>query len=120
MSGIKGTQYNGQGCVNFLILRLKLPTTSRVSTTILWIYGNFYVYSINRYWHHAKFAVRRQITIWALNKYGRMVRLKGKYLVIWYRIEDLLHLYKSYLLKLLETWSSIEVNMIWRNEADFL
>ena len=49
----------------------------------------------------------RQITIWALKQNSRMVYPKMQCLIIWYHIENLLHLYIWCVLNLRETWSRI-------------
>ena len=41
----------------------------------------------------------RRITIWAPKQNGKTVLLKVQYFFIWYPVENLLHLYKSCLLK---------------------
>ena len=65
----------------------------------------FCMHSMIRYWHHAQCGIGRQISIWALKQNGRTVWLKVSYFVIWYHMENLLHLYKPCLLKLGEAWS---------------
>ena len=84
--------------MSFLILFLKSPTTSKVSTIILRIYKKC-VYSVIHNWHDANFTTVRRITILVLKQNGRKVLLKVQYLVIGCPKENLLHLYELYLLK---------------------
>ena len=59
------------------------------------------VYSIFRYWHHAKFATGYRITtMWAPKQNGRKVWLKEQHLAIWHANEDRLHWHKLSLLKM--------------------
>ena len=63
--------------------KLKLPSASTVSLITLWIYGNF-MYSIIRYWYHAKFVDRSpDNNLSAITKY-RKVWLNVWYFVIWF------------------------------------
>ena len=82
------------------ILSLKFSTISKVSVFTLLIYG-FFVCSVILY--SRKIWNGRLKTIWALKQNGRTVWFKVRYLVIWYPIENLLRLHKSYFLKLRET-----------------
>ena len=59
----------------------------------------FCVYSIIRYWQHAKFATGCRITMWAPKQNGRKVWLKEQHLVVWHPNENRLHLHKLSLLK---------------------
>ena len=86
--------------VSILILRHKFPTTIRISVITLWIYGEFCVFSIIRYRNHSKFPTGRQITIWAATTKSQkgVTQDAGSSPLVSY--ENLLHLYKSCLLKL--------------------
>ena len=75
--------------VSFWNTSLKI---ARASIIRLWIFGNFVCVQWCFIWHHTKFATGCRITIWALKQNSKMVWLKVQYLVIWYHIENLLHL----------------------------
>ena len=78
------------------------------------------VYSIFRYWHHAKFATGYRITtMWAPKQNGRKVWLKEQHLAIWHANEDRLHWHQLYLLKCRTRLLLVSVCMTYTNEADF-
>ena len=90
--------------MSFLIFFLKLLTVSRVSIIAFWICGNFCVCVFNNSllaWH--KICDRSPDNhLIAKTKYG-MAWLKVQYLVVKYLTVNLLHSYKSCLLKLIES-----------------
>ena len=80
----------------------------------------FCVYSIIHYWHQAKFATGRPITIWGLRWNGRQKWLNVLYLFIWYPNEKLLYLCKPCSPKFRTRFLLNSVNMIYTNEEDFI
>ena len=103
-SKLKINQYNLQKCVIFTISP-KIPHSFLGIHHCIVNLWEFCLCSIIRYWQHAKFATGCPIIIWALKQNDRDVWLVLLYLVMWYPIENLLHLCKSCLLKVRGIWS---------------
>ena len=97
----------------WILHRSSMPAKhiKRVPIIIVWIYGSLCVVK-NSLLASRKTYSRCRIRIWELNQNGRKVWLNEQHLFIWYPDENLLYLYKSFLLRSRTRFHLVSVNKI--------